>query len=178
MKVICFGDSNTWGYDPRSYFGERYEQGWVELLGKVSGWHTVNRGQNGRTIPEDPVLIPPETRLFLVMLGTNDLLQGFSAEETAERMRDFLLPMDHEHLMLIAPPPLIRGAWVEDDALLQSSLELAAAYRRVAAELNVAFVDAGTWNIPLAFDGVHFREEGHRIFAERLYKYIKEEQIC
>ena len=24
MKVICFGDSNTYGYDPRSYFGGRY----------------------------------------------------------------------------------------------------------------------------------------------------------
>ena len=24
MKIICFGDSNTWGYDPRSYLGERY----------------------------------------------------------------------------------------------------------------------------------------------------------
>ena len=24
MKVICFGDSNTFGYDPRSWFGSRY----------------------------------------------------------------------------------------------------------------------------------------------------------
>ena len=25
MKVICFGDSNTYGYDPRGYLGGRYE---------------------------------------------------------------------------------------------------------------------------------------------------------
>ena len=25
MNVICFGDSNTYGYDPRSYFGGRYD---------------------------------------------------------------------------------------------------------------------------------------------------------
>ena len=24
MKVLCFGDSNTWGYDPRSPLGGRY----------------------------------------------------------------------------------------------------------------------------------------------------------
>ena len=24
MKVICFGDSNTYGYDPRSFLGDRY----------------------------------------------------------------------------------------------------------------------------------------------------------
>ncbi len=25
MKVICFGDSNTYGYDPRSRLGGRYD---------------------------------------------------------------------------------------------------------------------------------------------------------
>lgn len=24
MNIVCFGDSNTYGYDPRGYFGERY----------------------------------------------------------------------------------------------------------------------------------------------------------
>lgn len=24
MNVVCFGDSNTYGYDPRSYLGGRY----------------------------------------------------------------------------------------------------------------------------------------------------------
>ena len=25
MKVICFGDSNTYGYDPHSLLGDRYD---------------------------------------------------------------------------------------------------------------------------------------------------------
>ena len=35
MKVVCFGDSNTYGYDPRSWLGGRYpaESRWVDLLG-------------------------------------------------------------------------------------------------------------------------------------------------
>ena len=24
MKILCIGDSNTYGYDPRSYLGDRY----------------------------------------------------------------------------------------------------------------------------------------------------------
>ena len=34
MKVICFGDSNTYGYDPRGYFGGRYDgdNRWVDIL--------------------------------------------------------------------------------------------------------------------------------------------------
>lgn len=33
MNVICFGDSNTYGYDPRGYFGGRYDAGsrWVDM---------------------------------------------------------------------------------------------------------------------------------------------------
>ena len=34
MKMLCFGDSNTYGYDPRSYFGGQYpaQHRWVDLL--------------------------------------------------------------------------------------------------------------------------------------------------
>lgn len=39
MKVICFGDSNTYGYDPRGYFGGRYEgdSRWVDILSAETG---------------------------------------------------------------------------------------------------------------------------------------------
>ena len=38
--VICFGDSNTYGYDPRSYLGGRYgpDSRWVDLLAARTGW--------------------------------------------------------------------------------------------------------------------------------------------
>ena len=32
MKVICYGDSNTYGYDPRLPLGGRYDHPWPELL--------------------------------------------------------------------------------------------------------------------------------------------------
>ncbi|WP_243416839.1 hypothetical protein [Pseudoflavonifractor capillosus] len=40
MKVICFGDSNTFGYDLQSYFGGRYDgdDRWVDILAeKLAG---------------------------------------------------------------------------------------------------------------------------------------------
>ena len=32
--MLCFGDSNTYGYDPRSYLGSRYptEERWTGIL--------------------------------------------------------------------------------------------------------------------------------------------------
>ena len=37
--VLCYGDSNTYGYDPRSYFGGQYPAGyrWVDLLAEKLG---------------------------------------------------------------------------------------------------------------------------------------------
>lgn len=33
-RVLCYGDSNTHGYNPRSYLGERYQESirWTALL--------------------------------------------------------------------------------------------------------------------------------------------------
>ena len=36
---------------------------------------------------------------------------------------------------------------------------------------NVKF-DAGKWDVELAYDGVHFTEQGHRAFADSLFKEI------
>ena len=48
MNVICFGDSNTYGYDPRCYFGGRYDADsrWVDILATETGWTVYNMGQN------------------------------------------------------------------------------------------------------------------------------------
>ena len=87
MNIICFGDSNTYGYDPRGYFGGRYEvdSRWVDILAAETGWTVYNMGQNGREIPTALPSIPSDTDLLILLLGTNDLLQGRGPETAAER---------------------------------------------------------------------------------------------
>ncbi len=171
MNVICYGDSNTYGYDPRSYLGERYDACWVDILTRKTGWDIVNDGMNGRRISKRPLTVPEDTDLLIIMLGDNDLLNGLSAAETAQRMKAFLkkTSLPKEKILLIAPPPMKRGEWVPNQELIDASKELAAMYQALAEQLGTGFVDAGKWNIPLAYDGVHFTEEDHRLFAERLY---------
>ena len=72
MNVICFGDSNTYGYDPRGYFGGRYDPDsrWVDILVEETGWSVCNMGQNGREIPSASPAFPADTDLLIVMLGT------------------------------------------------------------------------------------------------------------
>ena len=53
MRILCFGDSNTYGYDPRGFFGDLYDDKdrWVDLLAKQTGHEVINAGGNGREIP-------------------------------------------------------------------------------------------------------------------------------
>ena len=181
MRILCFGDSNTYGYDPRGFFGDRYgaEDRWVDLLAKQTGHEIINAGANGREIPRNPYalrLLNEHTcvDILLVMLGTNDLLQGASAKDVASRMEVFLtlLLPHYRQILLAAPPPMKRGAWVPTDALVVESIHLAEEYKFLAEKLNIPLVDTREWNIDLTFDGVHFTEEGHRTFADKLGKEL------
>ena len=182
MRILCFGDSNTYGYDPRGFFGDRYGAGdrWVDLLTNQTGHDCINAGANGQEIPRNPytfrlLIEHAPVDVFLVMLGTNDLLQGASAKETAARMEAFLnqaLPYCKQ-IQLVVPPPMKRGAWVPSDVLVAESIHLAEEYKLLAEKLNITFVDTRHWNIELTFDGVHFTEEGHHSFAENLGKELR-----
>ena len=89
-RVLCFGDSNTYGYDPardgRYGDDERYPMVLQDLLG--DGWSVVEEGLPGRTaVFDDPItegmnglrVITPilmshaPLDTVTIMLGTNDL---------------------------------------------------------------------------------------------------------
>lgn len=177
MNVICFGDSNTCGYDPRSWLGGRYDADsrWVDILAAETGWTICNMGQNGRVIPAAAPAFPENTDLLIVMLGSNDLLQGRSPEETAGLLEHFLsgLSLPRDQILLIAPPTMRRGEWVPNQQLMNDSRMFAQCCRDLARRLGVRFADAGDWDIPMAYDGVHFTEQGHRAFAAGLLEALR-----
>ena len=96
-EILCYGDSNTWGYNPITQ--QRYDMNerWTGVLQKSLGneYHVIEEGLSGRTtVWDDPVegehkngktyLLPClETHkpldLVIVLLGTNDLKKRFSA---------------------------------------------------------------------------------------------------
>lgn len=183
-RILCFGDSNTYGYDPRSYLGGRYPASvrWTSLL-EEAGWETVNEGANGRCIPrpEEAAALGRTFRraeVLSVMLGSNDLLQRSEAEDCAEQMGRFLSALLEEappacRILLVAPPPMRPGTWVNDAETLEESRRLAGCYEALARRLGVYFADAGTWGVELAFDGVHFSGPGHRAFARGMLRTLE-----
>ena len=186
--IICYGDSNTYGFDPASFFGGRYPKNsrWPEIIARKTGYNVMNMGANGREVPYPKTRAAAEKEYleryinnfsrirFLIMLGVNDLLQGRTAAETAKRMEGFIEVLkSNEYLpkmdiCLISPSPVRYGAWVDSERVYNESRKLEAEYAAAAENAGVSFIGTGGWDIPVAFDGVHFTEEGHRRFAELL----------
>ena len=185
--LLCFGDSNTYGYDPLGFLGDRYpeEHRWVDILSRKTGWTILNAGENGREIPRtvlqyqqaERLIARTSPSLFAVMLGTNDLLQGATAQEAALRMEEFLRYLHPlcPPILLIAPPPMHPGTWVTEPSLIAESQKLAEYYQHLAHRLHIFFADAGKWNVSLAVDGAHFTEAGHLSFAKGLRQYLMNE---
>lgn len=185
MRILCFGDSNTYGYDPSSYIGNRYPSThrWVDMLAQKLGCETINAGENGREIPRrkeellriNSILMNQRNfDLLIIMLGSNDLLQGNPAEAVAKRMEQFLknITLDKAKIILICPPSMQLGAWVPTQTLIDASVALRHEYKAISENLGVSFADAQEWNISLTYDGVHFTEDGHRAFAEGIVTYL------
>ncbi len=190
MRIFCYGDSNTYGYDPRSYLTARYpaEERWT---GRLPGnWEVLNHGMNGREIPgpgdwaelDRELSAAGALDVVTVMLGTNDLLQHhrWQPETVAERMEALLRhllelsALSGSTLLLIAPPAMVRGAWVESEEQIARSRRLSACYGELAERLGIPFADAEKWGVKLCYDGVHFAPEGHRAFAEGLTARIQD----
>ncbi len=174
MKLLCIGDSNTYGYDPRSYMGSRYPEGvrWTSLL---KGFELINLGVNGLTVPREASAFIDIIRkngpdVTIIMLGSNDLLEGEGALQTCGRMDRFIESIEKaaKGILLIAPPRFQYGEWVQSAELIEESRKLGALYRELAEEKGCHFADSGDWGIDILFDGVHFSPAGHETFARRL----------
>lgn len=166
-KIVCIGDSNTYGYDPRSFFGDKYDVSWVDVLRSELGIEVINDGVNGRCVPE--VMEEYDESVFvIVMLGSNDLLGGLEVSTIVNKMRRYL---GKHKVLLISPPVFKRGAWVESDVLVERSKALVDAFRCLAEELDILYFDTGVFE--LCYDGVHLTQEDHRELGERLAKWLK-----
>jgi lysophospholipase L1-like esterase len=98
--ILCFGDSNTWGFNPTSInepFPARHplDVRWTGVLARELGsdYRVIEEGQNGRTtVHEDPFNVARNGKTYLpacleshkpidlviMMLGTNDLKSTYN----------------------------------------------------------------------------------------------------
>lgn len=190
-RILCFGDSNTWGYDPATQ--ERFDEAtrWTGVLQAALGrdFAVIEEGLNGRTtVWNDPIeghknghdyLVPcleshRPLDLVVLMLGTNDLKRRFSlsAYDIAQGVAVLLRAISYSaagrdgqppRVLLLAPPPTARLSDFAEmfEGAGPKSLLLGQHYRVVAEQGHAAFLDTATVVRTSDIDGIHLEAAEH-----------------
>lgn len=138
IRILCFGDSNTWGYCPSN--GSRIVQRWTKVLEThLPEAEVIEEGLNGRTAMHSEPFGPEKSSfdsftvallshkpldVIILMLGSNDLKKehNVSAFYLCKGMQEFIKAAQNPWLwtdsqkqpliILVAPPALSAQAIV------------------------------------------------------------------
>ncbi len=177
VRILCFGDSNTWGYSPKD--GARYSVHvrWTGVLQSLLGndYQLIEEGLNGRTTDLDysnrygrngrSYLIPcldshAPLDYVILNLGANDTKIEFarSPENICAAIQE--------------------GAGIYGDRLMGATRKvatLATLYHALAMQYGLLFVDL-SHIAPSPIDGVHLSEEAHQTIARTMYETIRRQK--
>ncbi len=202
--VLCYGDSNTWGYDPTT--ADRFDRDtrWPGVLRQEfgDGYVVIEEGLNGRTtVWEDPIegykngkeyLVPcleshKPLDLVVIMLGTNDLkkrfsLSAFDIAYSAGVLVDVVKKSEAGRgggapkVLLVCPPPV--GKLTEFAEMFEGagekSRKLPEWFARVAEEQGCELMEAGEVVTASDLDGIHFEAGEHRNLGKAVAVAVKQ----
>lgn len=195
-RIVCFGDSNTYGHSPVD--GQRYgdDISWPGVLNRLLGdqFEVINEGKNGRTIAfDDPYMegcngmsdigacidehAPID--LIIIMLGTNDLKVYFDSnpQDVANHLKEMCnLVKEKTDAEIIVASPTLLGDQIEFSPLhlefgrmqVDYSFELAPEFEKVAAEVGAEFLDLALVAVSSDVDCLHLMPEEHAKVAQAM----------
>lgn len=213
QTILCYGDSNTWGFVPNSinyetFYMERFsrEIRWTGILQKKLGpdCYVVEEGMNGRTTNVDyaevagrngktflPVCLYSHAPLDLVILflGCNDLKAEFnrSAKEIALGLDELIKIINAStfgHDMQSPPQVLLIGYPVpahehgykelfDLTGAIARAKQFDKYFSQIAEQNNCYYFNAAPHVSLCEADGIHFDEQGHGMFAELIFRQVK-----
>lgn len=205
MRILCYGDSNTWGYCPVTGTRYRKEERWPGRLAELTGDEIIEEGLNGRTTVFSDWLEPYRSGIryaapcimshlpldmIIVMLGTNDAKRRYhvTASEIARGLMEVILQMQRfcvqkgadPEIVIVSPPrsEIARGFWAGDfDADADNTIQqLETEYEQLAEQLGCSFLRASDYVDDIGEDGLHMTVQGHRKLSDGIAAFLQQKQ--
>ena len=202
-KVLCFGDSNTYGFVPGKC--TRYDKNtrWTGVLQALCGsdFSIIEGGCNNRTaFVDNPAgaeqtgyKILPEyfTKdyfdIVVLAIGINDLQLFFKPtleefEQGIEKLIKITKDLSPNAKIILVCPSKLDLAGIKsgvfsfqfDEISVEKSYHLSQIYKKLAEKHACKLVDLNEIVKVSPLDGLHFSAESHKKIAENLYKNLKQ----
>jgi lysophospholipase L1-like esterase len=201
--ILCYGDSNTWGWDPiRESRFAKYVR-WPGVLQQELGddYEVISEGLPGRTtVWTDPIeghmsgkdyLIPclhshKPIDMVIILLGTNDLKHrfGVTAFDIAEGIGRLVKMIQQSEsgpggrspqVLILIPPPLEKPSKFAEMFAggVAKSKKLSQQYKRVAELLDCPYLDTSAFIVSSEINGVHFDASTHNTLGHVVAQKVK-----
>lgn len=199
MRILIYGDSNTWGQVPnvngysKDVVIERYalEDIWWYKLNMHN--ELIVNGLPGRAIcNENPWLKDRNAfvtfdndikdigsiDVVIIQLGTNDCKSRYnlSSSQITLQMRKLINKVQdklNSDVILLGPPKIKEGNRITDRFYKggeRKSAELDVCFSKLAEELSIGFVSGGDCYV--GEDGEHLTIEGHKIMGKNVFNFM------
>lgn len=200
-KVLCFGDSNTYGYIPEIH--ERYDQStrWTGVLQNLckSDYKIIEAGCNNRTafcnnpvgIMQTGYKILPEflsedLDCVILALGINDMQMhyNFSENDIKEGIENLInitrKTLPDVEIILVCPSVLTshvlespKFSTMFNELSIKRSYTLGKIYSEIAKNKKCKYIDLNTFAKTSDTDGLHYDAKTHGVIASEILKVLK-----
>ena len=200
-KILCFGDSNTYGYIPNN--GARYDKNtrWTGILSLLSHgkFKIIEGGCNNRTAfaanPAGkiftgyeilPELLTDDFDAVVLAIGINDTQFLFDTviEDFTTGIENLInivqAKCPQAKIILVAPSILtddvLNGnfACLFDRTSIEKSRQLPLLYQKIAEKQNIEFLDLNSVAKTSSLDGLHYEPEQHKKIAQVIFTMLSE----
>lgn len=198
-KILCYGDSNTFGYNPKD--GSRFdkETRWTAILQKMLGqdYKIMEEGACDRTgfvsNPKGDLFSAQEhfiqlmssinnIDILILSIGTNDLQFQYDIDfGTVEKGLEKLVKVAKQKTseIILIPPVVLNENILDgyfkiqfDKSSILKSKDIGIIYKNIANKYDLKFFDINEFASPSEQDGLHYDKTAHKLIAQRLSEFI------
>lgn len=194
-KILCFGDSNTFGYNPNN--GSRYNENsrWTGILKNLckNNYEIIEAGCNNRTAfsnnPDGiqftgykvlPEYLKEIYDTIIFAIGINDLqkfynptLEEFETgiENLIKKIRESL---PNCNIIILSPSHITENIlnsnfrFMFNQTSIEKSKQITPIYEKIANEYNCKFLDLNKIVTTSKIDGLHYDIEEHKKIAQSI----------
>lgn len=200
-KIVCYGDSNTYGFNPKICLRFNEKTRWTGILKKLLAnyYELVEEGLNNRKGFADnpdglkynglkhlPSVLEKydDVEILVLAVGVNDLqvFYDVTQEETERALQAMISMAQAKNINVILVPPVILKEAIFNSFFkshfnqksIEKSKEVQSLYQKVAQKMDCYYFDFNSFVEASDTDGLHYDAQAHEIIAERLYSFILE----